>query len=100
MQDVETAHAFVPRNDIGGGVTFRMADVQPSPARVGEHVEDVKFRLGRIEMFFAGIWCMEKLPLLPDCLPFWVDMIEWIWFATLAHDKPDVNHEWTRMNMN
>jgi hypothetical protein len=51
-------------------------------------------------MFFAGIWRVKKLSLLPDCLPFWLNLVEWIRFATLAHDKPDVNHEWTRMNMN
>ena len=101
MQDVEPAHAFVPRNDIGGCVTFRMANVQSSPTWVGEHVEDVKFRLGRIEMFFAGIWLVKKLPLLPDCLPFWLDLIKRIRFATLAHDRLlTLNHEWTRMNTN
>jgi hypothetical protein len=44
---------------------------------------------------------VKKLPLSPDCLPFWFDLIEWIRFATLAHDKPlTLNHEWTRMNTN
>src|SRR5436190_2172027 len=101
MQEVEAAHAFVPRNDIGSRVTLRMANVQPSPARVGEHVEDVKFRLGRIEMLFAWIWRVKKLPLPPDCLPFWLDLIERIRFATLAHDEPlTLNHEWRRMIMN
>jgi hypothetical protein len=34
------------------------------------------------------------LPLLPDCLPFWLDLVEWIRFATLAHEKPlTLNHE-------
>jgi hypothetical protein len=52
-------------------------------------------------MFFAGIWRVEKLPLLPDCLPFWLDLVEWVRFATLTHDKLlTLNHEWTRMNMN
>jgi hypothetical protein len=44
---------------------------------------------------------VKKLPLLPDCLPFWLDLIEWIRFTTLAHDKLlTLNHEWIRMNMN
>ena len=101
MQHVEAAHSFVPRHNIGGGVTFRMADVQSSPAGVWEHVEDVEFGLGRIEMFFAGIWRVKKLSLLPDCLPFWLDPVKWVWFATLVHEKRlKLNHEWTRMNMN
>src|SRR5207247_6088707 len=46
MQDIEPAHAFVTRDDISCGITFRMSDVEASSAWVGEHVEDVKFRLG------------------------------------------------------
>jgi hypothetical protein len=52
-------------------------------------------------MFFARIWRVKKLPLLPDCLPFGLDLIEWIRFATLAHDKLlTLDQERTRMNMN
>ena len=31
---------------------------------------------------------MKKLPLLPDRLPFWLDLIERIRLAALAHEKP------------
>ena len=34
--------AAVAGEDVRGGVAFRMADVQPGAARVGEHVEDVE----------------------------------------------------------
>ena len=84
MQYVESAHSLVTREDIRGGVAFRVSDVQPGTARIREHVEDVKFRLGRIEIFLAWISRMKKLPLLPDRLPFWLDLIERIRFAALA----------------
>jgi hypothetical protein len=37
---------------------------------------------------------MKILLLLPDCLPFWLDLIKWIWFSALAHEVLD------RMNRN
>ncbi len=55
MQNVEAAHAFVARDDVSGGVTFGMSDVQTRAARIRKHVEDVKFRLRRIEIFLARI---------------------------------------------
>ncbi|OQB93057.1 MAG: hypothetical protein BWX84_00692 [Verrucomicrobia bacterium ADurb.Bin118] len=45
MQDVPTAGALVTGEDIRGGVTLRMPDVQPGPGGIRKHVEDVK--LGR-----------------------------------------------------
>ena len=44
MQHVETLRAFVARENIRGGVTFRMPDVQARAARIRKHVENVKFR--------------------------------------------------------
>ena len=84
MQHAEAAHPFVARNNVRGGVTFGMPDVQARPARVRKHVEDVKFWLRRIETFLARIGHMKKLSLLPDGLPFWFDLVERIRFATLA----------------
>src|SRR6266513_1342261 len=99
MQNVEVAHPFVSRDDIGGGVSFGMTDVQTSSAGIREHVENVKFRLGRIEIFVAGIWRVKKLPLFPDFLPFQLDLVEGIRFATLVHEEPlTFNHEYTRIN--
>src|SRR5438034_736015 len=87
MQDIEPAHSFVARNDIGRGVAFRMSDVEAGSAWVGEHVEDVKFRLGAVEIFLARTGRMKKLPLFPNRLPFWLDLIERIRFAALAHEN-------------
>src|SRR6266567_8836936 len=95
MQHAEATHPFVPRNNIGGGITFGMSHVQARPAWVREHVEDVKFWLRRIETFLARIRRMKKLPLLPDALPFWFDPVEWIRFAALVThaDLETNNHE-------
>src|SRR5438445_13793504 len=84
MQHVKATHPFVASNDVRCGITFGMSDVQPCPARVRKHVEDVKFWLRRIETFLARIGHMKELSLLPDGLPFWFDLVEWIRFATLA----------------
>src|ERR1700730_14307874 len=84
MQHVEAAHPSVAGNDVGRGITFRMSNVQPCPTWVREHVEDVKFRLRGIETVLAGVRRMKKLPLLPNGLPFWFDLVERIRFAALA----------------
>ena len=84
MQHAEAAHPFVARNDVRGGIPFGVSDVQARPAGVRKHVEDVKFALRRIETFLARIGRMKKLPLFPDGLPLWFDLVEWIRFATLA----------------
>src|SRR6266513_493534 len=85
MQHVEPAHPFVARDDVGGGVTFRMSHMQTGAARIRKHVEDVKFRFRRIEIFLARIGRMKQLPLIPKALPFGFEPIEWIWFTPRAH---------------
>ena len=66
MQDVEAAHAFVAGDDVRGGVAFGMADVQAGAARIGEHVEDVVFRLGRIESSSPGFGAWKAARFIPD----------------------------------
>ena len=101
MQDIESAQALVTRDDIRGGITFRMANMQACAARIGKHIQDVKFRLRGIEIFLTGIGRVKELSLFPDGLPFWFELVEWIRFAALVHGKPlTLNHEWTRMNTN
>ncbi len=63
MQDIEAAHALVAREDIGGGVALGMADVQAGAGRIGEHVEDVVFRL------VGDIGRAEGLVFFPVALP-------------------------------
>ena len=43
MQHVVASHAFETAIYVGGDVAERVADMQPSPRRVGEHVEDEQF---------------------------------------------------------
>src|SRR5438067_9679571 len=92
MQHVEPAHPFVARDDVGGGVTFRMSHLQAGAARIRKHVEDVIFRFRRIETFLARIGRMKQLLLVPEALPFGFEPIEWIWFAARAHDRLDYCH--------
>src|ERR1051325_3528104 len=61
-----------------------MAYVQARPARGREHVEDVELRLVRIEPRLAGIRCMKELTLVPDRLPFRLDLVKGIRFAPFA----------------
>jgi hypothetical protein len=42
VQHVESAHALVARDDVGGGVALEMADVQPRARGVREHVHAVE----------------------------------------------------------
>ena len=84
MQNIEATHPFVTSDNIGGRIAFWMPDVQTCSARVWEHVEDVELRLRLVEIFVAGIWCMKTLPLFPDRLPFWFDLMEWVRFAALT----------------
>src|SRR5205085_10706390 len=84
MQDVEAAQTFISRNDVRGGVAFRMTNVQPRPARVRKHIEHVEFWLRRIETFLARVGPVKKLALVPDGLPFRLDLVERIWFTAVA----------------
>ncbi len=52
MQNVEAAHPLVTSEDVGGGVSLHMADVQPLAARIRKHVEHVILGLCCVE---AGI---------------------------------------------
>ncbi len=69
MQHVEAAHPLVAGEDVGGGVAFRVADVQARAARVGEHVEDVELRLRGIEVGIARVGSAERFAGQPKRLP-------------------------------
>ena len=62
-----TPHPPVAADDVGGGVAFRVADVQAVPAGVGEHVEHVNFRP------FRQSGGGEGAVLFPVFLPFRLD---------------------------
>src|SRR5690606_12519957 len=41
MEHVVALHAPAARNDVRGGVAFRMSYVETAPARIGAHIEDI-----------------------------------------------------------
>src|SRR6202171_2699798 len=86
MQDVETPHPFVARRDVGGRITFRMSDMQPRAAWVWKHIEHVELRFGWIKILLTRIGRVKNLPLIPDRLPFGLDLIKGIRFAAFAHE--------------
>ena len=87
MEDVEAPHAFVPPDDIGGGVAFRVADVQAGTARIGKHVQNVVFRLGRIKAIIPRTGSAKRLGGIPAGLPGWLKFTERKWFAGVGHGR-------------
>src|SRR5262245_29590958 len=84
MQDIETAQALVARYNVSRRVAFGVTNVQPRPARVRKHIEHVEFWLRKIETLLAWVKRVKKLALLPNGLPFPLDLVERIWFTTVA----------------
>ena len=87
MEDVEAPHAFVAPDDIGGGVPFRVTDVQAGTARIGKHVQHVVFRLGRIKAIIPRTGSSERLGGIPAGLPGWLKFTERKWFAGVGHGR-------------
>ena len=87
VQHVVAGHALVAADDVGGGVAFRVADVQAGAARVGKHVEHVEFRLGGIEVRIARARGAEGFFGLPACLPLGLELAEGEWFAGVGHGR-------------
>src|SRR5215471_2474586 len=65
MKNVESCYPLVARQDVCRRITFRMTDMKALPARIWEHIQDVVFRLRRIETRFTWIRCMKCLAILP-----------------------------------
>ena len=86
VEDVETIHALVAADDIGSGVSLRVAYVEALARGVREHVENVVFRLGRIEAFIAGTGSAEGFVLGPVGLPFGLELVEGEGLSFVGHD--------------
>src|SRR6516165_8218063 len=84
VQHIEAAHPLITRDNVSCRVAFRMPNVEASSARIREHIEHVEFWLCRIKTFLAGIGSVKNLPLIPDGLPFWLNLIERIWLTAVA----------------
>ena len=65
VKDVVSLHALHPCNNVAGGVTLRMTDVQTLSARIRKHVQNVVLRLRLV--FRVGA---ESAVFLPELLPF------------------------------
>src|ERR1039458_4147838 len=104
MQPMTALGAFVSRENIRGGVTFRMADVQSRAGGIGKHVEDVKFgwqlRCGHpagkmmasgkrmpVRKDFARIKGAKSLLFVPKLLPFRFDQMKRILSAAAGHRR-------------
>ena len=89
VEDVEAAHPLVAREDVGGGVAFRMADVQARPARIREHVEDVKLGTGDRRRRTGGrpVVGAEGFVRLPVALPLRLNEVERVLFARRCHNR-------------
>src|SRR5947209_17721180 len=85
VQNVVAAKSFVARNDIGRGVAFGVIDMQSGAAWIWEHVEHIKLRFFTIEVFVSGVRRVKNLALVPNALPFRLDLVEWVRFAALVH---------------
>jgi len=95
VENVEAIHALVATNDVSGGVSLGMPDVQTLARRIWEHVENVVFRLGRIEAFLAGTGSAEGFIFGPMGLPFGFELVERVGLAFVGHDVGrERNREW------
>src|SRR3954465_1733761 len=77
MQDIEPSHTLVTGDDIGRGITFRMADMQSLAGRIGEHVQHIEFRPGAI------LVRPERRVFLPVALPLGLNS-----FGIVNHQMP------------
>ena len=66
MQNIEAVHPQVAAVDVGGGVAFWMAHMQPGAGGVGEHIQNISAFLRRDAFIFCGF---EGLIIIPELLP-------------------------------
>jgi len=89
VQDVMACHAGVAADDVRGGVTLGVTDVQARSRRIWEHVQHVL--AGPVNEFrIAGIWLVEGLIGLPVVLPFLLDSGEIIPSHGHSSSIPDI----------
>ena len=95
VENVEAIHALVATDNVSGGVALGVPYVQTLTRRIREHVQDVVFRLGRIEAFLAGTGSAEGFVFSPMGLPFGFELVERVGLAFVGHDVGrERNREW------
>ena len=62
MQHVKAAHPLVSAKNVGGGIAFGMAHMEPGPRRIGEHVKTVELGLARSVLGLEGL-VLQPIPL-------------------------------------
>ena len=67
MQDVQSPHTLIAGQDIGGGIAFRVSDVQSGGTRIRKHIQDVVFLLVTVDLGAKGF------VFTPIALPFRLD---------------------------
>ena len=74
VEHVAASHAVVAGEDVGADVAQRVADVEPGPRRVREHVEHVQLRavghpVEALGQRTGGVGGVERALALPAVLP-------------------------------
>src|SRR5258708_12243795 len=85
MQDVETSHPFVSRENISGGIPLRMPYMQPLSTGVREHVHYVELRFRRIEPGLTGVGYLERFLFFPKALPLRFKIWKRLLFPSPSH---------------
>ena len=95
VENVEAIHALVATDDVSGSVSLGVPNVQTLARRIWEHVENVVFRLGRIEALIARTGSTEGFIFGPMGLPFGFELVERVGLAFVRHDvERERNREW------
>src|SRR5688572_10029789 len=107
MQHIESASAPIAGEDVGGGVTLRMPDVQARAAGIRKHVQNVKLggqlvgsrllsgapvpQTERMSLRddIAGIERAKCLLFVPNLLPFGFNQMKRVLSATACHRARD-----------
>ena len=100
MQDVVAERPAIAGQNIGGGVAFGVAHMQPRPRRIGEHIKDIKLgellrprRCMALSKGMAGRHAFPRVPraegraLIPLALPFGLNQMKRILPSSGCH-KP------------
>ena len=66
VKDVESLVSFESADDIGGGVSLGMSDVESGAGGVGKHVDAVVLGLGSVEALLTGVWRRECAVAIPQ----------------------------------
>jgi hypothetical protein len=88
MEHVEPLHALVTGDDIGGGIAFKMTDVQSGSGGIGKHVEAIKLGLRLV------IHRPKRPMLFPIGLPFRLDGVVIVGFThDFAQERLATSHQ-------